>query len=67
MHIEIFSVVVVVGISGVSSREVDENSGSVEICLTYDHASRRPFSVNLTTSEGTATGEISVLEVLALG
>ncbi len=62
-----FSVVVIISISGGSPREVNESSGSVEICLTPNHAIERPFSVNLSTSEGTATGEISLYSVLAVG
>ena len=57
-----YFVVVVVNITGVSHRVVNESSGAVEICVTADHESRRPFSVTITTYEGSATGEVSSLK-----
>ncbi len=56
----IFTLIIIdvtVSISGISPREVNESSGSVQVCIEADHESREPYSINLRTSADTAIGE----------
>ena len=56
-YITLIIIDVTVSISGISPREVNESSGSVQVCIEADHESREPYSINLRTSADTAIGE----------